>query len=114
MLQDLRLTIVVENSASLSSDSLWAQHGLSIFLELGGGPEKMKLLWDTGASPEVMLHNADALNIDLSKIDLICLSHGHYDHTGGLMGVLQRLKDRASSPGPSRYLRPQAQSPAHT
>jgi len=95
MLQDLRLTIVVENSASLSSDSLWAQHGLSIFLELGYGPEKMKLLWDTGASPEVMLHNADALNIDLSMIDLICLSHGHYDHTGGLMGVLQRLKGRA-------------------
>ena len=54
----------------------------------------MKLLWDTGASSEVMLHNADALNIDLSKIDLICLSHGHYDHTGGLMAVLQQMKRR--------------------
>ena len=94
MLQDLRLTIVVENSASLRSSSLWAQHGLSIFLELGYGPERMKLLLDTGASSEVMLHNADALDLDLCHLDLICLSHGHYDHTGGLMGILQRVNGR--------------------
>ena len=94
MLQDLRLTIVVENSASLSNSSVWAQHGLSIFLELNSGSERMKLLWDTGASSEVMLHNADALDLDLCHLDLICLSHGHYDHTGGLMGVLQRVNGR--------------------
>jgi 7,8-dihydropterin-6-yl-methyl-4-(beta-D-ribofuranosyl)aminobenzene 5'-phosphate synthase len=94
MLQDLLLTIVVENSASLSNSSVWAQHGLSIFLELGFGPEKMILLLDTGASSEVMLHNAGALDLDLSKIDLICLSHGHYDHTGGLMGILQQVEDK--------------------
>lgn len=89
------MTIVVENSASLNNDTVWAQHGLSIFLELCIGPENMRLLWDTGASSEVMLHNADALNIDLHSLDMICLSHGHYDHTGGLMGVLQRMKGRA-------------------
>jgi 7,8-dihydropterin-6-yl-methyl-4-(beta-D-ribofuranosyl)aminobenzene 5'-phosphate synthase len=94
MLQDLRLTIVVENSASPGNSSVWAQHGLSVFLELGFGPERMKLLLDAGASPEVMLHNADALGLDLSEIDLICLSHGHYDHTGGLMGILQRVNGR--------------------
>lgn len=94
MLQDLRLTIVVENSASLDNSSLWAQHGLSIFLELGYGPERIRLLWDTGASSEVMLHNADALDLDLCHLDLICLSHGHYDHTGGLMGILQRRSGR--------------------
>ena len=93
MLQDLRLTIVVENSAT-HRNSAWAAHGLSIFLELGCGSEKMKLLLDTGASSEVMLHNADALHIDLEHLDLICLSHGHYDHTGGLMGILQRLNSR--------------------
>ena len=94
MLQDLRLIIVVENSASLDNSSLWAQHGLSIFLELNFGSESMKLLWDTGASSEVMLHNADALDLDLCHLDLICLSHGHYDHTGGMMGVLQRVNGR--------------------
>jgi 7,8-dihydropterin-6-yl-methyl-4-(beta-D-ribofuranosyl)aminobenzene 5'-phosphate synthase len=94
MLQDLRLTIVVENSASLGDTPVWAQHGLSIFLETELGSESMKLLMDTGASSEVMLHNADALNLDLHNLDLISLSHGHYDHTGGLMGILQRLNRR--------------------
>lgn len=94
MLQDLRLTIVVENSASLGNSSVWAQHGLSIFLELNFGSERMKLLMDTGASSEVMMHNADALDLDLCHLDLICLSHGHYDHTGGLMSVLQRVNGR--------------------
>jgi len=94
MLQALRITIVVENSATIRNSSVWAQHGLSILLELGFGLDRMKLLMDTGTSSSVMLHNADALNIDLSEIDLISLSHGHYDHTGGLMGVLQRRKSR--------------------
>ena len=96
MLQALRITIVVENSAAISNSSVWSQHGLSIFLELCIGPEIMRLLWDTGASSEVMLHNADALNIDLHRLDMICISHGHYDHTGGLMGVLQRRKSRVA------------------
>lgn len=94
MLQALRITIVVENSATIRNSSVWAQHGLSILLELGFGLDRMKLLMDTGTSSSVMLHNADALNIDLSEIDLISLSHGHYDHTGGLMGVLHRRKSR--------------------
>ncbi|MCK9565269.1 MAG: MBL fold metallo-hydrolase [Methanothrix sp.] len=94
MLQDIQLTIVVENSATLDHNSVWAQHGLSIFLELKFDQESMRLLWDTGASSEVMLHNADELNIDLNNLDLICLSHGHYDHTGGLMSVLQQRKER--------------------
>lgn len=94
MLQGLRLTVVVENSASLESSSLWAEHGLSVFLDLDLGAESMKLLWDTGASEEVMLHNAQALHIDLCGIDMICLSHGHYDHTGGLMGILRQIKGR--------------------
>ncbi len=40
-------------------------------MELDYGREKTKLLWDTGACSEVMLHNADALHIDLSRLDLI-------------------------------------------
>ena len=114
MLQDLRLTIVVENSASLSNSSVWAQHGLSIFLDLGFGPERMKLLLDTGASSEVMLHNADALGLDLSKIDFICLSHGHYDHTGGLMGILEQVNGRVCILAHPDTLRAQAEGPARS
>lgn len=92
MLQDLRITVAVENSASLENSSLWASHGLSLFLDLNLGSERARMLWDTGASKEVMLNNAQALNIDLGGIDQICLSHGHYDHTGGMMGILQQIK----------------------
>jgi len=94
MLQDIRMTIVVENSSSLNHSSVLAMHGLSVFLDLGISQDRMKLLWDTGASSEVLLHNADALNIRLQNLDMICLSHGHYDHTGGLMGVLKRIGRR--------------------
>ncbi len=54
----------------------------------------MRLLMDTGASGEVTLHNLEMLGIDLNDIDLIFLSHGHYDHTGGLMDLLRRMKRR--------------------
>ena len=94
MLQGISATIVVENSASSSKPSVLAQHGLSIFLELKHGSQSMRILWDAGASSEIMLHNADALDIDLHYLDMICLSHGHYDHTGGLMGILQQRTNR--------------------
>ena len=94
MLQNLFLTVVVENSACKNDAILQAQHGLSMLLDLGLGDRRVKLLWDTGATAGVLLDNAKALNIDLDHIDLIALSHGHYDHTGGLMAVLQQRKER--------------------
>ncbi|NLH21398.1 MAG: MBL fold metallo-hydrolase, partial [Methanothrix sp.] len=90
MLQNLHLTIAVENSASTENASLQAEHGLSILVELDMGSDVMKLLWDTGASGEVLLHNFRLFHVDIDAIDQICLSHGHYDHTGGLMAVLQQ------------------------
>ena len=92
MLQNLHLTIAVDNSASMENSSLRAEHGLSVLVELDLGSDGVKLLWDTGASGEVLLHNCRLLHIDIDAIDLICLSHGHYDHTGGLMAVLQQMK----------------------
>jgi len=55
------------------------------------GSEWMRMLIDTGTSPEVTVHNIDALDLDFDDFDLILLSHGHYDHTGGLMGILRRM-----------------------
>jgi 7,8-dihydropterin-6-yl-methyl-4-(beta-D-ribofuranosyl)aminobenzene 5'-phosphate synthase len=91
MIKALKLRVVVEDSASLADLSLRAQHGLCIFLEADVGQEKMKILMDTGASPEVTMHNLDLLKISPEDLDLIVLSHGHYDHGGGLTGVLQRV-----------------------
>ncbi len=52
------------------------------------------MLIDTGQSPEVTVHNIDALDLGFDDLDLIFLSHGHYDHTGGLMGILRRMSCR--------------------
>lgn len=94
MFMRLDLRVLVENSACQTNASIWSQHGLCIFMELDQGSEKMKILMDTGTSQEVTLHNIDALNLDLGDVDLIFLSHGHYDHTGGLTGILKRMSHR--------------------
>ena len=56
------------------------EHGLSFYVET----EKHKLLVDSGAS-DMFLSNAKTLGIDLTRVDTCILSHGHYDHAGGLM-----------------------------
>jgi 7,8-dihydropterin-6-yl-methyl-4-(beta-D-ribofuranosyl)aminobenzene 5'-phosphate synthase len=94
MFMGLNLRVVVEDSACQTDTSMWSQHGLCIFMELDLGSDKMRILIDTGSSSEVTLHNIDALNLNLDDIDLIFLSHGHYDHTGGLMGILKRMNRR--------------------
>jgi 7,8-dihydropterin-6-yl-methyl-4-(beta-D-ribofuranosyl)aminobenzene 5'-phosphate synthase len=78
-----RITTLSENTANLGFLGEW---GLSILIEVQG----LKILMDTGLSISAV-HNADVLNIDLSTVDKIVLSHGHADHTGGLRRVLQRM-----------------------
>jgi 7,8-dihydropterin-6-yl-methyl-4-(beta-D-ribofuranosyl)aminobenzene 5'-phosphate synthase len=85
----MRLTVLVEDSANPKRPKLIAKHGLSFFIELRAGKKTIHLLMDTGPKPDVILHNAKMLGVDLRKTDLIVLSHGHYDHTGGLLGVLK-------------------------
>ena len=81
----VRVTTLSENTAGRGN--LLAEWGLSILVET----EKTSVLLDTGSSISAA-HNADALGIDLSKIDKIVLSHGHYDHTGGLRQLLQKMR----------------------
>lgn len=83
----VRLTTLSENTvATLGCIGEW---GLSILVEAGG----KTVLLDTGLS-DSMLRNAMVLNVDLSKVNKIVISHGHVDHTGGLRLLLQRLKRR--------------------
>jgi len=56
-----------------------AEHGFSALVEAG----KARILFDTGQT-DAFLSNAETLKIDLSTVDAVVLSHGHYDHTGGL------------------------------
>lgn len=94
----VKVTCLVENSVQLSS-KLWGEHGISMLIETSDGA----VLFDTGQSGDVLLHNLDALNIDASKIDKVVLSHGHYDHTGGLKTLFNRIGERPVYAHPTMF-----------
>ncbi|MBD3226176.1 MAG: MBL fold metallo-hydrolase [Caldithrix sp.] len=77
MLSNVKLTILTENRAN--NPNLIGEQGLSILVETDHG----NLLFDTGQS-DAFLKNAMEMGIDLVSVDKIVISHGHYDHTGGL------------------------------
>jgi len=97
---DLKITILVENTAG--GRGLVAEHGISFLIELGG----KKILFDTGQG-QALKHNVQCLGIRLEPIDSIVLSHGHYDHTGGLSDVLS-MAER-----PYVFVHPQAFAPKY-
>jgi 7,8-dihydropterin-6-yl-methyl-4-(beta-D-ribofuranosyl)aminobenzene 5'-phosphate synthase len=74
-----------------------AEHGLSIAIETHAG----QILFDTGQSGDVLIHNAAQLGVDLAKTDALVFSHAHYDHTGGLEALL-----KISQPGLPIYAHP--------
>ena len=82
---DFKVTTLVDNSVSLSASGLIAEHGLAFLIE----SQDHTVLFDTGQGV-ALPHNAEKLNIDLSRIDAVVLSHGHYDHTGGFKHLLER------------------------
>jgi len=91
LVKKLRLVVLAEDSASESQRDVIAKHGLSFLIETEGDGDKISVLMDTGPSADIVLHNAEVMGVDLTKIDAVFLSHGHYDHTGGLVGVLKEL-----------------------
>jgi 7,8-dihydropterin-6-yl-methyl-4-(beta-D-ribofuranosyl)aminobenzene 5'-phosphate synthase len=69
--------------------TLMSEFGLSMHVESRRGPEIRNVLMDFGFTPEALVNNADLLGIDAAKLDALVLSHGHYDHFGGLVGYLR-------------------------
>ena len=67
------------------ASGILGEHGLSVLIEHAGG----NVLFDTGQGHTIM-HNLACLKKDPAQIDAVVLSHGHYDHTGGLKQVLQQ------------------------
>lgn len=79
----MRITIVCDNTVGPLSGTL-GEHGFAALVEHEGE----SLLFDTGAG-ETLLHNAQRMNRDLRAVKRVVLSHGHYDHTGGLWPLLR-------------------------
>jgi len=88
----LAITVLIENETS--SESLGCEHGLSFLLHCEG----KTLLFDVGAS-SAFLRNAELMGANLDAVSAIVLSHGHYDHTGGLEHTLRRFGQNACRSG---------------
>ena len=78
----MKITVLAENTAV--SNDFGAEHGLSLLIESDG----KKILFDMGQT-DLFASNASLLGINLSDVDIAVLSHGHYDHGGGLKKFLE-------------------------
>lgn len=87
----VKITTLMENTSG--APLICGEWGLSMLVET----DENTFLFDTGPS-ERIIENAQRLGVDLSKIDKIALSHGHYDHTGGLQAVLINLLESGAKP----------------
>jgi len=87
----ITITTLVENTSGVPS--LYGEWGQSLLVEVDG----LRVLFDTGPSRHI-LDNAKNLGIELGTIDRIVLSHGHYDHTGGLKDILALVQNSGNRP----------------
>jgi 7,8-dihydropterin-6-yl-methyl-4-(beta-D-ribofuranosyl)aminobenzene 5'-phosphate synthase len=72
-------------------DALVAEHGLSMLVTITKGGHDHRLLFDAGATPDGVVDNMRRLEVDPTSIEAVVCSHGHFDHTAGLDGLLRLL-----------------------
>jgi 7,8-dihydropterin-6-yl-methyl-4-(beta-D-ribofuranosyl)aminobenzene 5'-phosphate synthase len=68
-----------------------AEHGFSMLIRVLCGRKTVSILFDTGISADGVVENAKRMGIELSEVEYIVLSHGHYDHFGGLVSALKTI-----------------------
>jgi len=84
----MKITIVYDNE--VRQPGLIADWGFSCLIEAQDTP---KILFDTGTSGSILLHNMNQLGIDPSSIGIVVISHPHWDHFGGLQDIMEASKD---------------------
>jgi 7,8-dihydropterin-6-yl-methyl-4-(beta-D-ribofuranosyl)aminobenzene 5'-phosphate synthase len=92
----IRIRTLVEDT--VEKPDLIGEHGLSLLVSTPGGD----ILFDTGQG-NALLRNAVRMGVDWNRVTSIVLSHGHYDHTGGLTGVLAETGARPVFAHPSAF-----------
>jgi 7,8-dihydropterin-6-yl-methyl-4-(beta-D-ribofuranosyl)aminobenzene 5'-phosphate synthase len=74
--------------------TLHSEWGLSAMLDSRIGAESRTTMLDFGYTPEALLNNLEFMSIDVSKVGALVMSHGHFDHFGGLIGFLKQYRSR--------------------
>jgi len=80
----------VRQRDSFSKPQLRAEHGVSMVVTVHEGGRKISFLFDTGVTVDGVLHNLDVLQVKGNELQAVVLSHGHTDHTRGLIGLIKR------------------------
>ncbi len=75
----------------LAPDSLLAEHGFSVLITVRRAEQRHRLLFDAGVTPDGLVENMRRLEVDPTELEAIVCSHGHFDHTTGLDGLIRRL-----------------------
>lgn len=99
----LQSTEVVKRHGFPPPEAPLAEHGLSCLLKIYADSQIHVVLVDAAIEAQSLFHNAGLLKIDLSQVESVVLSHGHFDHFGGLLEFLKK-----ASPGTSLVLHPDA------
>jgi len=68
-----------------------AEHGFSMYIRVFNKEKSKTILFDTGNSPETIIENSKRMGINLNEVEYIVLSHGHYDHFGGLLATVRTI-----------------------
>lgn len=89
-LEQLDITVIISNRTRHGSP-LWSEHGLALLIDCHWRNRRSRrILFDTGASGDLLRHNLQTLTVSPEELDVVFLSHCHDDHTGGLASLFDR------------------------
>lgn len=86
----VKVTALIDSTTYYEGPVL-AENGISLFIEIEMGDVITRILMDTGLTGDPLLKNSREINVNLGQVDVIVISHNHYNHTGGLLRILTEI-----------------------